>query len=241
MSFVDRGLRPVRWFAVCVVLGAAVGAHAVEAQGKVDLDKVLRRLDESAASFKSAEADMTLENTQTQPIQEKNTQTGTVILQRKGGQLSMSLHLKTYDGKPALKDAAYNDGEFKLYDPSQKQLQIFKAGNRSDIDTYLAVGFGGSGKDLEKNWVVTYAGQETVAGVNAAKLEMTPKQESVKANYSKVWLWIDMEKGLAVKQQSFASDGSNRAVTYSNLRANVPVPSNAFQIKTAPGTQIVTH
>jgi outer membrane lipoprotein-sorting protein len=50
-----------------------------------------------------------------------------------------------------------------------------------------------------------------------------------------------MEKGLAVKQQSFDPDGNNRVVTYSNLKPNVSIPANAFEIKTAPGTRIIAH
>ena len=37
------------------------------------------------------------------------------------------------------------------------------------------LGFGGRGHDLEKSFDVNYAGMEQVQGVNAAKLELTPK------------------------------------------------------------------
>ena len=48
--------------------------------------------------------------------------------------------------------------------------------NRADFESYLVLGFGGSGRDLTKSFDVNYAGMEQVEGVNAAKLE-TPKSQ----------------------------------------------------------------
>jgi outer membrane lipoprotein-sorting protein len=220
-----------------MMIPAALPALAAD-----DLNKVLAKLDEASIKFKSAAADIDWDNVQTQPILDKDTQAGTVLFERKNGQLSMALHLKTDNGKPVPKDMVYAGGQFKLYEPLLKQIQVFQAGaNRADYDTFLTLGFGGSGKDLVKNWQATYAGSETVDGANTDKLELLPIQDSVKKNITKVILWVNMDNGIAVKQRSIDPAGNYREVTYHNVHLNAPVPSKAFEIKTASGTRVVNH
>jgi len=207
-----------------------------------DLGNVLTRLDASAAKFKSAQADITWDNVQVAPIEDKDSQVGTVVFERKNGQVQMALHIKTDNGKPVLKDMVYADGTGKLYEPRLKQMQVFKLGERkAQLDTFLTLGFGGSGQDLKKNWNVTYAGTESVGGVSAAKLQLVPKDPEVAKSAPKVTLWVDLDRGVAVKQQRFDPAGNYVVFSYANLKLNGVVPSNAFEIKTASGTQIVNH
>ena len=43
-----------------------------------------------------------------------------------------------------------------------KQLTILKAGaNHAQLESFLTLGFGGSGTDLEANWKVSLLGTET--------------------------------------------------------------------------------
>ena len=218
-------------------LGPAASAHAAD-----DLAAVLGKLDAASAKFKSAQADIVSENTQTQPILDTDTQTGTILFEREGGQLQMALHLKTDNGRPAEKDVVYAGGLLKFYEPMQKRLTVFKAGNnQNQADTILTIGFGGSGKDLQKSWEVAYAGSEKVDGKATAKLSLVPKDASMRNNFPKVALWVDMETGLAVRQQFFDASGNYRIASYRNIKLNAPVPGKSFEVKTAPGTQIVNR
>jgi outer membrane lipoprotein-sorting protein len=56
-----------------------------------------------------------------------------------------------------------------------------------------------------------------------------------------VLLWVDMDTGLAARQQFFDASGNYRVATYHNVKLNAPVPAKSFEIKTAPGTQIVNR
>jgi len=210
--------------------------------GADDLPKVLAKLDSSSTQFRSAQADISWDNVQTEPLPDTDSQAGTVLFERKAGQLSMALHLKTDNGKPVLKDMVYSGGLFKLYEPRIKQMQVFKAGsNRAEYDTFLTLGFGGSGKDLQRTWDVSYSGAEAVDGQQAWKLTLAPKEESVRKTFPKVVLWVDMSRGIALKQQSFDPSGNYRVVTYRNIRLNESVPGNAFELKPPAGTNIVNH
>jgi len=239
MTF-DRKTHFRAFFAIASLLTLFVGVHPMFAAD--DLAAVLAKLDAASVKFKSAQADIEWDNVQTAPIEETDKQSGTVLFQRKDGQLAMALHLKTYNGKPVPKDMVYAGDSLKLYEPLLKQMQVFKAGsNRAQADAVMTIGFGGSGKDLQKSWQVSYAGTEQVDGKAGAKLELVPKDESAKNNFPKVLLWVDTENGIALKQQRFDSSGNYAVVSYHNIRVNAPVPSNAFEIKTAAGTQIVNH
>ena len=227
--------------AILAVLAIAVAALPVRAAD--DLDKVIAKLDTSAKTFTSAQADIVWDNVQTQPVLDKDSQVGAAIFARaKNGQMQVAVHIKTDNGKPVLKDLSYADGVGKMYEPSIKQIQIFKVGDKGgQLESFLTLGFGGSGQDLMKNWQITDAGTEAVNGVQAAKLQLVPRDPALAKTAPKVLLWIDLDKGVAVKQQRFDTAGNYVIFTYSNIQLNKKVPSNAFEIKTASGTQVVNH
>jgi outer membrane lipoprotein-sorting protein len=229
--------RSILALAGLLALSAPLPAFAAD-----DLEKVLARLDASAAKFKSAQAGIVWDTVQTQPIEDDDKQTGTAVFERKDGQMQIAVHLKTFNGKPVEKDMVYAGGIGKLYEARLKQVQVFKVGDkRSELDTFLTLGFGGSGKDLVKNWTVTDAGTEQVNGITADKLQLVPRDPALAKTAPKVLLWIDMDKGVALKQQRFAGDGSYVMFTYSDIRLNPRIPDDAFEIKTAPGTQTINH
>jgi outer membrane lipoprotein-sorting protein len=208
----------------------------------VGVKQILDKLDATSKTFKSAEADILWENVQTKPIEDKDSQAGTILVARDGGETKLAMHIKTDNGSPALKDMVYANGTGKMYQPAIKQMQVFKIGdNKAALDAFLTLGFGGSGQDLSKNWNITLLGTESVNGVSAVKLQLAPKDAKMAESTPKVLLWIDMNQGLAVKQQRFQNDGTYVVFTYSNIHLNGKVPSGAFEIKTASGTQIVNH
>lgn len=215
------------WRAVAVafaVAGIAAGA------GAQDLNAVAAKLDASAAKFKSAQADVVWDAVQTQPIPDSDKQAGTILFARSGSDVKVALHLTMHNGKPFKKTMVYANGQGKLNDGST--TQTFSAGsNKSTLEAFLTLGFGGSGADLQKNWTVTYQGTEAVSGVQAAKLQLIPKDPSVAKATPKVILWVDMDKGVGVQQQRFDTSGNYSMITYSNIKLGVSAPSSAFQLK----------
>ncbi len=225
--------------AACLLFLLCATAHAKAAD---DLNAALRRLDAAALKFKSAEAEIVWDNVQTEPLPDKDTQTGNAVFERKGGQLSVALHIKTENGKPYVKEVAYTGGALSFYEPQQKRMSVYQAGsNRAAFETLLTLGFGASGRDLEKAWGVSFGGIEVLNGVSVARLELIPKDEQVKKNVTKAILWLNLDSAVAVRQRFLSPDGNYREVTYKNLRLNGAVPGDAFQIHTASGTAIQNH
>jgi outer membrane lipoprotein-sorting protein len=112
--------------------------------------------------------------------------------------------------------------------------------HRSDVESFLVLGFGGSGKDLFNSYLVRSLGTETVNGVAAEKLELIPKSARLRNNIARILLWIDPKMGISVQQQFFEAGGNNRMAKYSNLQVNQKLPEEAFKLKTNGKTKFVS-
>lgn len=91
-----------------------------------------------------------------------------------------------------------------------------------------------------KSFDVTDAGPETINGVATAKLQLIPKSENVRNNYSKIFLWIDLDKGISVQQQFLTPQGDYRLTKYSAIRINEKISDDVFKLRTTGKTQTIT-
>ena len=198
-----------------------------------DLQKVLAEMDVASARFRSAEADFVWDQ-YTAVVDSHDYQKGTIAFRRKGNSTEMIARVKTENGQPAPKDVLYKGGELDFYQPALKQDTIFKAGG--NIERYLTLGFGGSGKELADTWNVAYQGKEIIDGVETAKLDLTPKQPGGNNQFTHITIWVDPKRAISLKQQVFQDTGDWRTAIYSNIKLNT-VPSSAFALELAPGTQ----
>jgi len=216
-----------------ILLPAGVRAQSTS------LQQVLAQLDAAAAKFLSAQTDFAWDQ-YTAVVQESDVQTGTIYFERKESVTRMTAELKLDNGKPAPRTVLYNGGQVKLYEPTIKQLTIMKAGaNRGQWESFLTLGFGGSGTDLVTNWKVSLQGTEKIDGVSVAKLDLVPKEQKVLDMFTHVTIWVDPTRSLSYKQVFYQPSGDKRTATYTNIRYNVPLPASVFQIKLLPGSTTV--
>jgi outer membrane lipoprotein-sorting protein len=203
------------------------------------LAQVMAQLDAAAAKFSSAQADFSWDQF-TAVVQESDVQTGTISFERKNGVTRMNAELKLDNGKAAPRTVLYNGGQVKLYEPTIKQLTIIKAGaNKGQWESFLTLGFGGSGTDLGTNWNVSLQGTEKVDGVSVAKLDLVPKEQKVLDMFTHVTIWVDPARSVSYKQIFYQPSGDKRTATYTNIRYNVPLPASVFEIKPLPGSTTV--
>ena len=78
-----------------------------------------------------------------------------------------------------------------------------------------------------------------VDGVNTAKLELIPHNEKLRQTYTKIILWIDLERDVLLQQQFLESSGNYRLSRYTHLKMNSNIPDSAFQLKTKGKTKTV--
>jgi outer membrane lipoprotein-sorting protein len=223
-----------------VSLPGSLRAQTAAPASNADLQKVIEELNAAAAKFSSAQADLTWDQF-TAVVQEHETQTGTIYFERKKGVTTrMAAYLKQDNGKDAPKTVIYDRGEVNYYEPAIKQLTTVRAGaNRGQFESFLTLGFGGSGTDLQANWKVSLVDTENMDGVTVAKLDLVPKEQKVLDLFPHVTIWVEPSRGINHKQIFYQPGGDLRTTTYKNIRYNTPLPADVFQLKPPPGTNHV--
>ncbi len=229
-----RTLRTLALFSLAAILLPSASAFAAD-----DLKSVLLKLDAAASRFHSTSADFQFVTEQTDPIPDKDTQTGTVYYNRKGTGFEMAAHIKDDNGKPVPKIIVVSGGEFKMYEKLTNQLTTSKKVRK--YENYLVLGFGASGSDLEQKWSIKFLGDEMMNGVKVAKLELVAREPEVVKLFPMVTIWIDTERGVSLKQFFDEGQGQSRTCTYSNIKLNEPLPSEAFRLPTDSKTQYIAQ
>jgi outer membrane lipoprotein-sorting protein len=193
-------------------------------------------MDTAAANFHTAQADFVWDQYQ-KVVDEHDLQKGTVYYRRAGENIEMMAEIKEPDPKFVL----YKDGKLQIYQPKIEQVMEYPtAANRSEIESYLVLGFGGSGQDLAKSFEVSYQGEESIDGIATWKLQLIPKSEKMRNNFSKIFLWIDLNRGISVQQQFLQTQGDSRLAKYSAIRMPAKIGNDVFRLKTTGKTQFVS-
>ncbi len=201
-----------------------------------DLEHVLAQMDVAARNFKTTEANLVADQYQ-KVINETDTQKGKIYFRREGGEIQMAADF----AEPDKKYVIYSGGKVQVYEPKIDQVNEYNAGkDRSDIESFLVLGFGGSGHDLFKSYAVRFLATETVGGIKADKLELIPKSERLRNNIARILLWIDPARGISVQQQLFEPGGDYRLAKYSNIQINQKLPESVFKLKTTGKTRFVS-
>lgn len=239
-----KRLSPMLTLACCFL--TYTGAAQSKPADSGALDAVLKKMDTVAASFRSAQATFEWDNYERVIDEVDDIETGAIYYRRSNKEIEMMAEVKQAGGslstlKPEPKYVLFSGGKIRMYQPKPDQVTEYDLGkNHSEWESYVVLGFGGSGEDLKKSFNVTYMGQETINGVATAKLQLVPKSEKVSNTYKQIILWIDLERGISVQQQLIQPQGDYRLAKYSGIKINEKVPDDAFRLKTTSKTQTVS-
>jgi len=218
---------------LAITLLLLVSSFAI-GQNDPNLQKAISLMDTTAAQFRTAQANFIWEQF-FKVINETDTQKGTVYYRRSGKDIQMLAEI-TDPPKAVL----FSGGKVQVYEPKLKRVTTYEAGkNREAVESFLVLGFGGSGQDMLKTFDVKYLTAEDVGGVETAKLELIPKSDRVRGIFAKIWLWIDMERGISVQQQFFEPSGDYRLAKYVDIKVNQKLSDSVFKLKTSSDTQFV--
>ena len=213
--------------ALCVVVATIAQAQNLEA--------ALNAMDQAAANFRTAQCDFVWDQYQ-KVVDDHDYQKGTMYFRRQGNDVQMAADITSPDKKYVL----FTGNLVSMYQPSIDQVTEYNPGkNKSDFESFLVLGFGGRGHDLEKSFDVSYAGMEQAQGVNAAKLELTPKSQRVKSMFQTITLWIDPARGVSVQQKFAEPSGDYRVAKYSNIEINHKISGDVFKLKTTSNTKVI--
>jgi outer membrane lipoprotein-sorting protein len=198
------------------------------------LNDVLARMDQAAAGFKSMTAQMKrLDHTAV--INDTSEERGAVSLRKtpKGVQILMD---STFPDKRTL---AFQGRNLQIYLPKINTIQVYDLGKKRDqIDQFLVLGFGVSGKELQKQYTIKFNGSETVNGVKTSRVDLTPKSKDALDLFQHLELWIAEGEGYAVQQKVYLRGGDYKLLTYSDIKINpAALTDAAFDLKAPKGAK----
>lgn len=207
------------------LLGAPLYAQTVQA--------VLERMDKEAALFRRMTAKLK-KSTFTAVLNDTTEESGGMWLKKSGRGIEMRGEIEGTDQR----SFGFRDNKAEIYYPKMNTVQIYELGKeRSLIDQFLLLGFGSTGKDLQKNYEVKFGGEEVVGGQNTTRLELIPKSAKVLEQIRKVELWFPFDAGHPVQQKFLQPGGNFYQVVYSDIKLNPDLPDSEFVLKLPAGVQ----
>jgi outer membrane lipoprotein-sorting protein len=223
---------------VFAAIALAVTPASLCAQPKPGhLDEVLRQMDAASLKFQSAEANFQWDLYE-KVVKETTTQKGTIYFKKEAGNIVMGAKVTS----PALKLIEFRNGLLRLFDPGTNHLTTVNATrNKAQVESFLTVGYGGSGKDLANAWTIADLGDEVVDGVQTAKLDLVAKDPAVRNNCTHMTIWVDPVRGIQLKQSLYMPSGDYRTAVYSDIKYNQKVDEKPYQIKTDSKTTRDEH
>jgi outer membrane lipoprotein-sorting protein len=223
-------------FAGLVIVASIGNARPSFSQANPNLERVLDGMDKAAATFRTTEASFVW-NQYFKVVDDKDSQKGKIYFRRAGDEVQMAADIV----QPAPKYVLFTGSKIQVYQPQLGQVTVYDTGkNRSEVESYLVLGFGGRGHDLLKSFDVAYLGTEKLDNQETAKLDLVPKEQKVRNNFDHILLWIDEQRGISIQQQLFQPNGDYRLAKYSEIRVNQKIPDSVFKLRTTGKTKVVS-
>jgi outer membrane lipoprotein-sorting protein len=124
----------------------------------------------------------------------------------------------------------------QVYYPKTKRVEIYDLGKRgAQVDQFLLLGFGISGKELQKSYSIKATGTDTIGGKPATKLELIPKSKDALEYLKKVELWIPPNQSYPVQEKIYKNSQDYILINYSDVRINPGLTDKELELSVPPG------
>jgi hypothetical protein len=221
--------RQIGYIAIVMLLGVAM-THAKAKADSQSPSSIVVQLDTASAHFHNVQANVRFDQ-YTKVVNDHDISSGTMFVERNGGSESMGASYTDAGSPNSAKVLNYSSGVLQMYSPAAKQVDIFKAGaNQAKYESFLTLGFGGSGKDLQAAWTITDKGPEVIDGIKTEKLELVGIDPNVRKMFSLVTIWVDPARDVSLKQIFLQPSGDMRTALYSNIQLNGKIDKKPYAI-----------
>jgi outer membrane lipoprotein-sorting protein len=209
-------------------VAALLAASAFAQASPANLEQVLTLLDKTSTTFKAVQTDFEWDQYQ-KVVDEHDIQKGVMYFKRTGPNVDVAADITYPDHKKLL----FKNNELQVYFFKTRQLTHQDTSkNKQTVESFLALGFGGRGHDLTKNFDVRYIGTEAVGGKPTYKLELIPKAAEARRMFPLVTLWINQQTGMSERQRLDQGEGDYRLAHYTKINVNPSrLPDDAFELK----------
>ena len=186
------------------------------------LKEVLDRMDADAVAFKGLTAKVKRIEYSAPPLNETTETDGDLTLRKdRKGVAALMDFMATKDPKQYL----FRDNQYQEYLPKLNLINEYDLGKSSSmVNQFVALGFGSSGKELQKNYTIEQRGVEVLKiadkEVKVTKLELVPKSAEALKMLKRIEFWIPEGKSYAVKLKMYQPSGNTDTAIYSNIQIN---------------------
>jgi outer membrane lipoprotein-sorting protein len=197
------------------------------------LQSVYQSMDRAAPQFKGFTANLVKIDHQ-DFVDATDKSTGTLTVRKAGPRNLQALEkIETQNGKPDVEETGVTGSRVSVYRPKTNVLTEFDVSKKYRGVEEAAFGvFGGSSKDLQQDYQVTYGGPDPVAGQPATRLILKPKDPQLAQMYPKIEIWISDATGIAIQQKIYeVGEKDYHLLTYSDMKLG---PISESQVKLNP-------
>ncbi len=213
---------------LAATLLAGAAAHASS------LEEVIARMDKSAAGFRGLKASVKVTE-YTALVKETSEESGTITLFRpKPSDMRMLVEFT----QPSARAVGYQNRKIQMYYPKLQTVREYDLGKQASlVDQFLLLGFGTPGSDLKKAYEVKFAGEESINGVKADRLELTPRSEEALKHVRRIELWVSQTDGIVVQQKVHQPSRDYKMFTYSDIKLNPSMTEDSVKLKLPKGVK----
>jgi len=210
----------------CLLLGALLLSIPLASwpQQKWTAESVLSLMDSSARDFRSLTAN--IEHIKyTDVVKDTSTETGQMWLEKKDEKMRIEF------AKPDQRTILRSGDSLAIYNPKINRVEEYDLGkNRALVDQYVRLGFGTRSEDLKKSFVVAFSGEQDFDGRKTLLLELTPKNDQVRAQISRIQMWIDESAWLPLQQKFFEAGSADYFIFhYTDIKKNLRAEASRFK------------
>ena len=208
-----------------ILLFLPAAACAASAAGQNwTLESVLTKMDAGARDFHSLTANIG-HIKYTEVVKDTSTESGQMWLERKDEKMRIEF------AKPDPRTILRSGNSLAIYNPKINRVEEYDLGkDRALVDQYVRLGFGTRSEDLKKSFSVAFSGEQDLDGKKVLLLELTPKTDQVRAQISKIEMWIDESSWLPLQQKFYeAGSGDYFIFHYSDIKKNVKIEDSRFK------------
>ncbi len=208
-------------FAALLCLSPA--EHAQSAQ-KWTADSVLSMMDAGARDFRTLTAN--IDNIKyTAVVKDTSTESGQMWFRKKDEKMRIEF------SKPDPRTILRSGDSLSIYTPKINRVEEYNLGkNRSLVDQYVLLGFGSRSDSVKKSYTVAFVSEEELDGKKTLLLELVPKSDDIRAQISKIEMWIDESAWLPLQQKFFESGSGDYFIFhYSDIKKNLKIDDAKFR------------
>jgi outer membrane lipoprotein-sorting protein len=198
------------------------------------LPELLARMDRAAASFTGMTAGLK-QVEHTEVLGENETQNAIVKLKRVNGGLSGRVDF----AEPNRRIVGLRGRTVEVYVPKSDVVQIYDVGKfGQQFEQFLLLGFGLSGKELQRTYNVKLLGAVMVGSRRATYIEIVPKSKDALEYFKRAELWIAQGDSTYPVQEKIHKNGQDYLlITYSDVKLNAPLADKELELKLPAGVQ----